>query len=295
MTKTKGKTVEQETAPAQEAAATVGDAAAALPATLPAGITTAAILAAKPKLAASDEVMERCTEAVESLAGFANMTLPGIKFKDGFTMGQDQEDVESFEGIIVYTKESNVYYKDRFKAGEKRVPDCLSPDGKTPLARNGKDGKTPPQASSCAVCPKNQYGSSPTGDGKACKNTRPVFVLVTGDDGTFGVIPKVLRVPPTSLGLIKGHIMTLAADFGAYYSVKTRFTVFKRSEDQTHNNIKFTVSGRLTAQEKTDVRFVRDQWLKLMSEGDFSEPEVEASADAPQAPKPSDVDGETRF
>lgn len=260
--------------------------------------TVAAVVAdVKPtalaRVEAQPELVERVKEALESLESFENVPLPKIAFKEGFAMSDGEDDIESFEGVIIYTKEMNAYYKDRFKPGEKKRPDCLAPDGKTPVSL---DPKVPTQAKSCNVCKLNQFGSAKEGDGKACKNVRPVYVLVRNPDtGEFGVIPKMLRVPPTSLVLVKSYIMNLAADYGAYHAVLTKFSVFKRSEAQTHYNIKFSFAGKLDAQARADVAFIRGGWIDRLkvSDSGLDDVQEEHAASAPAA-GPS-VEAETRF
>ena len=240
------------------------------------------------KAAPRSEIMERVQECLESLETFSGAALPMIRFKEGFTMSEGEDDVEDFEGVIIYTKEMNAYYKDRYKAGEKRQPDCLAPDGKIPITAN-------PVAANCGICPNNKFGSAKEGDGKACKNVRPVFVLVKNQEtGEFGVIPRVLRVPPTSLMLVKSYVMALAADFGAYFAVTTKFRTFKRSEEQTHYNIGFTIGKRLSPQERADILFIRNGWLERLKGSTVGADEAEH--DPVAAPTmATDVKAETRF
>lgn len=242
-------------------------------------------------LQARPEIVERVNEMMETLGTFHNIQLPLVRFKEGFTLAEGEDEVEDFEAVIVYTKESNVYYKGRYKAGSKEQPDCFSPDGRVPISN---DPTKPVQAATCAVCPHNVFGSGTDGNGKACKNTRPVFLLPKNTEGEFSVVPKVLRVPPTSLGIIKQFMLGVAADYGSYSSVRTKLSLFKKSEDQAYYNIRFSVAGRLTKEEKADVAFIRQGWLKQMQQGNFGvdEDEINVTATAPTAEA---VSGEKRF
>lgn len=232
----------------------------------------------KPKV--SEELIERMQEAKETLESFDDLKLPKIGFKDGFKLSDSDESVDEFTGIIVYTKETNVYYKGRYKQGQTEQPDCFSPDGKVPATN-------PPQAPTCKVCPHNVYGSAKDGDGKACKNTRPVYFLVNG-----GIIPKVLRVPPTSLGAIKQYMLNVAADYGSYMAVRTKAIAYKKNEEQTYFNIKFETVGKVSEQEKVDVKCVRETWLNLMKEQTF----IDAPEDVQTTSAPQDSDTiETAF
>jgi len=230
--------------------------------------------AVRAKLEPTPEIVERASEAREALESFQGITLPIVRFKEDFELVEGEDHVDDFDGVMLYTKESNVFYQDRFKMGSRQMPTCFSPDGKTPSVAM-------PQSPTCATCPHNQFGSAKEGEGKACKNTRPVFIAIRLTDGSFGVIPKVLRVPPTSLTLIKNYVVATAADFGSYYGVVTKFRAYKRSDDQTHYNIGFNVAERLTAQDKADVAYLRSVWLPVMSSGNFGVEEEELRGPPP--------------
>jgi hypothetical protein len=68
------------------------------------------------------------------------------------------------------------YASDYDPDGRASLPDCWSPDGRTP------DAKAPNrQGSSCASCGMNIDGSGSKGRGKACRFKRRIAVLVEGD------------------------------------------------------------------------------------------------------------------
>ena len=98
---------------------------------------------------------------------------------------------------------SKAYYAEGYVEGADGKPDCFSNDGKAPDAN-----ATNPQARSCHNCPHNVFGSSTTGKGKACPDTKRLAVAQIDnlDD------PILLRVPPTSLKNL--------ANFGAQFTSK---------------------------------------------------------------------------
>jgi hypothetical protein len=68
------------------------------------------------------------------------------------------------------------YASDYDPDGKASLPDCWSPDGRTP------DAKAPNrQGSGCASCDMNIDGSGSKGRGKACRFKRRIAVLVEGD------------------------------------------------------------------------------------------------------------------
>lgn len=225
------------------------------------------------RVAADPELKERIQEAVETLSQFDDMKLPVIRMTDdGFELYEGMEPVESFTGILIATKRANVYFEGRYKPGTKTPPRCSSPDGITPDTLN-------PISPTCKECPMNQFGSD--GEAKPCKNTRPMFILVDNPDSEgLPIIPKVLRISPTSLKAAQTYGVNLAADFGALYSVRTRFLIWKKEESQKYFNIKFGVAGKVTPQEKANAKAITDQWMNYIRVGQFGldvmdlEPEV---------------------
>ena len=89
---------------------------------------------------------------------------------------------------------SKVFYaKGYVEGGEAAKPDCFSNEGTKPDASVEK-----PQSKSCAVCPKAQWGSKISDDGrkgKACQDS--VRIAVAASDAIND--PMLLRVPPASI------------------------------------------------------------------------------------------------
>lgn len=229
--------------------------------------------ALREKLQPSAELMERILEAQESLETLDSVKFPIIRFKDGkFTLNEGEEPVDSFEGVIVYTKQSNVYYKGKYNASQVAQPDCFSPDGKTPTVEN-------PIHPECGTCPLNQYKSARDGEGKACKNTRPLFIIV-GDS----IIPRQLRAPPTSLRIVENYIMGMTADHSSYSNVVTKFSAFKKDASQGYHNLKLQKAKPADGQEKVDTRAMKDLWLAKMKAMEVQADE-EPETSQPQEPE----------
>lgn len=90
---------------------------------------------------------------------------------------------------------AKTYYEGEYTTGSDEAPDCSSADGVKP------DGNaTNPQATVCATCPKNAWGSATskmTGkDSKACKDTKMLYFVAPDNVGGDIV---ALRVPTMSL------------------------------------------------------------------------------------------------
>jgi hypothetical protein len=88
---------------------------------------------------------------------------------------------------------SKIYYEGGYVEGSSEKPSCYSHDGITPAV-----DAVVPQASKCATCPRNVWGSRITdmgAKGKECSDSRRLAVAPAGDLGN----PMLLRVPAGSL------------------------------------------------------------------------------------------------
>lgn len=124
---------------------------------------------------------------------------------------------------------SKVYYEGGFEEGSSVKPTCYSHDGKTP----GLDA-TDPQATKCAICPKNQWGSKVTeqgAKGKACSDSRRLAVAPVGDLKR----PMLLRVPAGTLKELVAY-----ADLLNKRQVPYQALVTKIGFDHTVAHQKFT-------------------------------------------------------
>jgi len=119
--------------------------------------------------------------------------------------------------IISYNPHpSRTFYKGKYVEGSTDKPDCYSDDGIAPAA----DAETP-QATKCATCPQNVWGSRKTEDGrdaKACSETRRLAIVSTSrvDD------PMLLRVPTTSQKALGEYQALLASHKAPIQGVVTR-------------------------------------------------------------------------
>lgn len=129
-----------------------------------------------------------------------------FKFPDG-----TQSD-KPFEAIIVNFVSMNSYYSKPYARNEIVPPDCFALGDKP--AELVPHPKAPhKQATSCAVCPHNQFNSAANGRGKACNNTRRLALLPS--DFTADTPLRLLNVSPTALKAFDTYVSAIAANFNA--------------------------------------------------------------------------------
>jgi len=97
------------------------------------------------------------------------------------------------EGVIVSRATRRAYWSNPEPTDE--APQCSSEDGVEGVGDPGGP---------CTECPFNEWGSSPKGAGKACKETRQLFVVQPDS-----LIPIVVTVPPASLANVKAYLLRL--------------------------------------------------------------------------------------
>lgn len=141
-----------------------------------------------------------------SSGGFPVISIKGSKW--AVKRGEDKYNVKDDEGmqspyidaIIVKssTATNKVYYENKYSEGDDSAPTCFSNDGIKP-----DSSVENPVCSSCATCPKNEWGSRITENGakaKECQDSKRLAVLmVSRFPKEIDYAPALLRVPATSL------------------------------------------------------------------------------------------------
>lgn len=127
--------------------------------------------------------------------------------------------------IIVGSLIENALYEGPYDPKNPRSPSCYAfgTDEDTIAPHEAVEN---PQADTCAVCPMNVYGSAQTGNGKACKNGRRLYLVSAGnfnEDGELELAETseieagdigILKIPPTALKDYAQYIKSLKGTMG---------------------------------------------------------------------------------
>ncbi len=130
------------------------------------------------------------------------------------------EPATSIEVVLIKANPhiSKVYYETGYEEGADAKPTCFSNDGIRPSPESEQV-----QCSTCASCPKNQWGSRIADNGaklKACSDSRRVAVAPAGDLDRI----MLLRVPAASLKPLMQYGQTLAKRGIPYQAVVTKLS-----------------------------------------------------------------------
>lgn len=183
--------------------------------------------------------------------------LGNIGGKDAIRITQDKKfelpngaSQDTLEAVIVDFVYRNEYYPGQFNRKEIKPPTCFAI---SPVSANltpdvtvvDKQSKT-----DCDDCQWNQWGSSPTGAGKACKNT--VFLAVLPANATDEDEIWTLKTSPTAIRPFNGYV----AKLGSTARVPVGAVVTKIFFDaaSTYATVRFEVVGVNEAYEATSQR-----------------------------------------
>ena len=120
-----------------------------------------------------------------------------------FTLPDGTKTREALQLVVVDFVSRNEYYEGAYNKDEIVPPNCFAihPEPKQLVPSANSPDK---QNDDCASCPMNQFGSAPTGAGKACKNTRLLAVLPPDADEETEIW--TLKVSPTGIKAFDGFV-----------------------------------------------------------------------------------------
>jgi hypothetical protein len=177
---------------------------------------------------------------------------------------------------------SKVYYKGDFEEGNTGKPDCMSNDGIAPDAQVEN-----PVSKTCAVCPKNVWGSGRNGKGKACQDSRRLAISSPSQLNE----PMLLRVPPASLKSLAEFGKTLSNRGLSFDQVLTKLRFDK---DEATPKLVFIPVGVLPQTMQDEVQDLAKTEIVLQIIGTMALPHLsdddEAFETKPAAKRVSDDD-----
>lgn len=209
-----------------------------------------------------------------------------IKYKGNeqvlMTVGQDgvtQVPVSYIDVVIVKANGflNKQYFEGKYAEGSVAPPVCYSLDGVKPA-----EAATKKQSSTCALCPKNQFGSMVGDNGtkmKACRDTKKLAVVPLADIRNAGLGGAMLfRVPPSSLKDLSAMADALKGRGYPYNSVAVRISF---DLEASHPKPTFKATRPLNDDEADAVleMFESDSVLRVLADNDViadhGEPEAQ--------------------
>lgn len=139
-----------------------------------------------------------------------------IKVRSGvLTVAGQPVEGNELDVVVVGHIYENCFYEGDFDPDNSTPPDCYA-YGTEEEGMKPHEKATSPQHETCAGCPMNEWGSSPKGKGKWCKNTRRLAMLsADGLDPASAAEGEVLfyKPPVTSVKGWALYVKGLASNF----------------------------------------------------------------------------------
>lgn len=142
-----------------------------------------------------------------------------VRGEDRILVANEEGDPKSSIEVVILKSNPNlskIYYPSGYEEGSSAKPACYSNDSQGP-ARDAQD----PQATKCAICPHNAWGSRVTENGakgKACSDSRRLAVAPIGDLEN----PMLLRIPAATLKELTAYADMLNRRKAPYQAVVTK-------------------------------------------------------------------------
>jgi hypothetical protein len=107
-----------------------------------------------------------------------------------------------------------VHYPGVYNSNNPQQPNCFAVGRETPQSGNLKPHETveKPQFEACLGCPKNEWKSAPSGNGKACKNQRRLIIVPPKFDDE--IEPMTMYVSPAGLKHFDAYVTRLQNEHG---------------------------------------------------------------------------------
>jgi len=156
-----------------------------------------------------------------------------------FIMPNEQE-VTEFEALIIDFAYRNEYYIGAYNPKVITPPACfalapsavqLTPSTNSPIIQSQTD---------CATCQQNQFGTSPTGGGKACKNTVIIAVLPPDAAEIESHDIWVMKISPTAIRPFNKYASKVSQMNIPIGAVRTRFFM---DPDSDFASVRFEALG----------------------------------------------------
>ena len=159
-----------------------------------------------------------------------------------FTLPDGQKSSGPLEAIVLDFVWFMVHYPGVYNSNNPQQPNCFAVGRERP---DGGELSPPstvekPQAENCAVCPKNEWKSAPSGKGKACKNQRRLIIVPPNFDEDTEAM--TIYVSPGGLKNFDAYVTRLSNEHGIL--PVQAITEISFDQNQTYPLLKFKFAGK---------------------------------------------------
>lgn len=185
--------------------------------------------------------------------------------------------VREIQGVAIYFRDMRAWWQVSYdeKAGSGSPPDCQSQDNIRGIGTFGAGSAGNPTGL-CSNCPKAQWKSDRKGGpGQDCNQVRVLFLVPPE-----GLLPMVVRIPPTSVRECRKFFVELASKGVPYWSVISRLSLFKdkNAAGITYSKIRFN-GQRLSTEARERMRGIQQSMRAVLDNITIDVSDVRAQMD----------------
>ena len=196
-----------------------------------------------------EDMIKKQLQAQKGQLGALPSNKIGLKNKE-FTLPDGQKSPGPLECIILDFAWFMVHYPGVYNSNNPQQPNCFAVGRDNPEGGLLKphESSAKKEGDNCQTCPKNEWGSAPTGKGKACKNQRRLILVPPNFDESTE--PMSMYVSPGGLKNFDKYVSRLNNEHGVL-PVQV-VTAVSFDPDQSYPLLKFAMLERHTR--------VQDAW-----------------------------------
>ena len=160
-----------------------------------------------------EDLIKKQLEAQKGQLGALPTNKIGLKNKE-FLLPDGQKSSGPLECIVLDFAWFMVHYPGVYNSASPQQPNCFAIGRENPEGGElgPHESSAEKQAKNCKDCPKNEWKSAATGNGKACKNQRRLILLPP--DADIDSEPMTIYVSPGALKHFDAYVSRLAAEHG---------------------------------------------------------------------------------
>ncbi len=217
---------------------------------------------------------EQKSSEAQSLADSGNPTIPRLSLKGGkfrFIMGEEESKKFNAVDVIIVGVDpeggrmNKTFYKGAFDPANPEPPDCSSINGVVP-----DKWVASPQASACARCPNNAFGSATNAQGqrtkgKACKDSKWLWVVKLEEAKDESPQVWCLNVPASSLKVLSAFGRKVSKTGLPLHVIHTRIEI---DEEYDYPVLDLQIAGYLDEEQcaVTDEVHTEQPWRDLVGD-----------------------------
>jgi hypothetical protein len=168
-----------------------------------------------------EELQLKILAAAKKIQESSSISINKIRLDAKSYIFPDQNEVQTFQGIIIATKHANIHYQNDYEEGVPNPVDCMAIGDEACKDLTPHEKVENPIGTKCATCKNFQWGSGSRGKGKSCgeHTLLAVYVPSYGDD-IF-----LLEEKKKNSVIVDSYLKTTTKKHGHPMAVVTQFTM----------------------------------------------------------------------